>query len=69
MSLNVWLKIGSFFMTTRHFGVYIRMMQHMMVVILNFLIIMGAWILCAALIFTALFYQLNDQFKDYFISI
>ena len=60
MALLVWLKIGSFVMTTKQFGVYIRMIIMMMLTILNFLIINVAWTLCSALIMYALFHDYSD---------
>jgi hypothetical protein len=68
MALLVWLKIGSFVMITKQFGVYIRMIIMMMKVILNFFVICGAWILCSSLIFCSLFYQDNNNFRSISIS-
>ena len=62
MCLLVWSKIGSFVLTNKNFGVYIRMLSHMFVYLLVFLIIWGSWILCCSQIFTLLFYQENDAF-------
>ena len=41
----------------------------MMLVMVNFLIIFFMWILCFALMFTALFYAHSQKFNDYFTAI
>jgi hypothetical protein len=64
MCLLVWSKIGSFVLTNKNFGVYIRMLTHMLVYLLVFLIIWGSWILCCSQIFTLLFYQENEDFES-----
>jgi len=69
MALLVWLKIGSFIMITKSFGVYIWMILMMIKVIANFMIIFGAFLLCCSLIFCSFFYNENPEFVDYWTSI
>ena len=51
MTILVWLKITLYFLIAKQFGVYLRMIFHMMKLILNFVIIIAAWMMCNALIF------------------
>jgi len=69
MALVVWLKIGSFIMVTKQFGVYIWMILMMMKVIFNFMIIYGAFLLCCSMIFCSFFYWDNKEFWDYSTSL
>lgn len=45
------------------------MILMMMKVIANFMIIFGAFLLCASLIFCSFFYNENPEFKDYSTSL
>jgi len=56
MALFVWAKIGSFVMTTKQFGVYIRMITHMIQILVIFIVIWGAWVVCSANIFCMMFH-------------
>jgi len=62
MALLVYSKIGAYVMTTKSFGVYIRMITHMAQQIVIFLIIWGAWVICTSEIFTLLFMKKSPQF-------
>lgn len=68
MALLVWGKLGSFIMITKQFGVYIRMIFMMLKVIVNFLIIWSAFVVCCSVIFCALFYKENPDFRNFGIS-
>ena len=69
MSLVVWMKIGAFVMITRGFGVYIRMFQHMLPVIFNFLFILFMYMIAFAMIFTVLFSTESSFFASYFTTL
>ena len=69
MALLVWSKIGAFVMTTKSFGVYIRMITHMAEEIVIFLIIWGAWVICTAEIFTLLFSHKSAYFSSIHVSL
>eukprot|EP00347_Sterkiella_histriomuscorum_P012535 403368200 len=43
--------------------------MHMLVVMINFLILFLLWIVCSAIIFTAMFYKESEQFSSYYDSL
>ena len=65
----VWIRIISVLITTKRLGHMIQAIYFMIKMTLNFLIIFACWLVCCAAIFTAIYYDSNQQYKSFSVSL
>jgi len=65
----VWIRILSVLITTKRLGHMIQAIYFMIKMTLNFLIIFACWLVCCAAIFTAIYYDTNEQYQSFSVSL
>lgn len=65
----VWLRIIGILLTFKEIGPMIRMINLMTVLLLKYILIIVLFLACCAAIFTSLFFNYSDQFKDFSTSV